>query len=237
MPASTGTDVIQGAMRMLNLLPVGGTATTSQLAEGVEMLNLMIDEWRNEQLMCPWVVEESFALTSGDGEYSIGPGGDFNTTRPTKLEDSCFVQVGSVNYPITLINRAQYNSIPSTNVTGSFPQFLYYEPTFPLGTVKLWPLPGASNTLYLSSLRQLVSIPGVGTTISVPPGYDQCYRSNLALVWANNFGLPIPQTVALIARRTKRSIGRMNARIGVLSVDSALLSSTPNAGYIYGDIA
>lgn len=233
---ATVLNVIDGALKMLLVLAPGGTADTNQQADGVILLNLMIDSWRGEKLMCPWIVQESFALTSGDGQYSIGPGGDFNATRPMSLENSCFVRVSSVDYPITLINEAQYNSIPDKTVTGSFPQMLYYEPIYPLGVIKLWPLPGSGNTLYLSSLKQMDSIAGTGTTISVPPGYDLAYRSNLAVLWASHFGLPIHPSVQKTAFRSKRNLRQNNARIGVLSVDVAATSRFPSSGYVYGDI-
>lgn len=233
---ATALNVIEGALRMLNILSVGVSASTAQQTEGLDMLNLMIDEWRNEQLMCPWVVEESFALTSGDGEYSIGPGADFNTVRPIELQDSAFVRVSDIDYPITLINQAQYNAFPSKNVTGSFPQVLYYEPIFPQGIIRLWPLPGSGNTLYISSLKQLATMPGTGTTVSVPPGYELCYRSNLALTWSNNFGVAIPPGVVRTALRTKRSIRRVNNRLGVLGIDAAITTRFPSSGWVYGDI-
>jgi len=236
MAATTALDVINGALRALGVIGIGITASTEQQTEGMEQLNLMIDTWRNEKLMCPFVVQESFALTAGDGEYSIGPGGDWNTLRPISLQDSCFVEVSSVRYPVTLIGEAQFNSIPVLAVTGSFPQLLYYEPTFPLGTIKLWPLPGSGNTLYISALKQMVSLAGAGTTIGVPPGYDLAYRTNLAVQWSASFGIMSSASLLRAAAQSKRSLRQVNARIGVLRIDAALTSRFPNSGYIYGDI-
>lgn len=234
--ANTALDTLTGALRMLGVLSQGSTASTTQQTEGMVILNLMLDQWRNEKLMAPWIVQESFALTSGDAQYSIGPGGDFNTTRPIQIENSCFVRVGNVDYPITLIDEAQYNSIPDKAVTGSFPQMLYYNPVYPLGVIKLWPLPGSGNTLYLSQLKQIDSIPGTGTTIQVPPGYELAYRSNLAVQWAAYFNLPVNPSLALMAKQSKRSLRQMNSRIGVLGADVAVNARFPSSGYVYGDI-
>lgn len=234
--ADTALEIIQGALRSLGVLHIGGTASTAQNTEGLAVLNLMLDQFRNEKLMAPWIVQESFDLTAEDAEYTIGAGADFNTTRPIAFEDSCFVRVNSVDYPITLINEAQYNSLPDKNVLGSFPQVLYYNPVYPHGVIKMWPLPGSGNTLFLSSLKQLDSIPGTGTTVSVPPGYTLMYVSNLAVTWAPRFGISPQPFLVRTANQTKRSLRQRNARIGVLGVDIAVNSRFPNSGYVYGDI-
>lgn len=233
---ATALEVIEGALKLIGVLRPGQSSSTAQKAEGVDLLNLMIDQWRTEKLMCPWVVQESFALTSGDNQYSIGAGGDFNTVRPIQLVDSCFVRVGEIDYPLTIINEAQYNSITSKNVTGSFPQVIYYEPVFPLGVIRLWPYPGSGNTLFISSSKQLDTFPGTGTTLSVPPGYEMAYRSNLAVLFGVRFNVTLTPGLKLLADQSRRSLGRVNMRQGVLGMDSAITQRFPNSGYVYGDI-
>ena len=191
---------------------IGGTLTTPQETAYLAVLNSMMESWSLERLMCYQIVEESKALTTSDGTYTIGSGGDWDTTRPTRIVDPCFVRDSSSNdYPVKVINAEAYGRITLKTVDGSYPQYLFYDAAYVsgLGTIYLWPEPSASLTLYINSWKQLQTFALISTTVVLPPGYQRAIESNLAIDLAAGYR-SVSQEVIKIARESKAAIMSVN---------------------------
>ena len=78
---ATGKTILKAALRLLNVKASVDSLSASELTDGQEVLNQLIDEWSNQKLMQPALVEITHTLTANDGQYSIGSGGDIDVTR------------------------------------------------------------------------------------------------------------------------------------------------------------
>lgn len=210
---ATPSSIILRSLAMLGEKRPGDTLTSAEQTDYLSVLNGMMESWSLESLMCYQELQESFALTAGDDSYTIGSGGDFNTTRPINILSAFSRDSGNIDYPLDIINDAAYNNIRQKTLTGNtYPSFLYYNQAFiaGLGTIRLYPQPIAGLTLYISSMRQLTQFATISETVVLPPGYQRAIESNLAIELAAGY-IPISKELAKIAQESKAAIRNVNA--------------------------
>ena len=68
-------DIISRALKDIGALEAGETPTPEAAQDAFEMLNDLIDQWSNEDMMTFYKTEIIFPITSGQTQYTIGPGG------------------------------------------------------------------------------------------------------------------------------------------------------------------
>ena len=174
-------ELIIQALRLLGTLRVGQTPSADVLAEGLSMLNGMLDAWTVERLMVPTVARRELALVPLQQTYTIGAGGDWDVERPVRIERMGAEVDGSGEVPVTVIGVEQWADLQLKSATGTFPQVAYYETTYPLGRVHVWPVPTVSGTAVLYCWAPVAQFADLNTTdYDFPPGYLLCLRFNLA---------------------------------------------------------
>ena len=229
--ATPSTMVIR-ALQMLGGKIIGGTLTSAEQTAYLAVLNSMMESWSLERLMCYQVVQESLALTSGTGSYTIGSGGAFNTARPTRICDPCFIRNSSdQDTPLELINADAYGKIVQKTTTGTYPRYLFYDAAFvtSLATIFLYPEPTASLTLYINSWKALQTFAAISTTVVLPPGYQRAIESNLAIELAAGYR-PVPPETAKIARESKAAIMGVNLPSAYMQMPVGIVSPGMSRG-------
>jgi hypothetical protein len=232
---ATPSSMIVRALQMLGGKTIGGTLTTAEETTYLAVLNAMMESWSLERLMCYQVVQESQALTASVGSLTIGAGATFNTTRPIKLVDPCFVRdTNSVDYPLELINAEAYGRITLKTIDGTYPQYLFYDAAYVAGlaTIYLWPEPQAGLTLYINSWKQLQTFALISTTVVLPPGYQRAIESNLAVELAAGYR-PVPPETMLIAKQSKAAIKGVNLPDTMMRLDAGVVSQRAGGYNIY----
>mgnify|MGYP001385330886 CR=1 FL=1 len=82
---STASSMIFRALILNGEKPIGGSLTSAEATLYLDNLNAMLDSWSIDRLMVYQTLQESFALTSGTGTYTIGPGAALSSVaRPIK---------------------------------------------------------------------------------------------------------------------------------------------------------
>jgi hypothetical protein len=231
---ATGQDLINGGLRLIGQLAEGETPSSETSADALTAFNDMLESFNNERLLVPHLLQEQFTLVGSTASYTIGSGGDFDTTRPIRIDEASFVRVDTTDYPLTIINAAQYASIPVKTTTSTFPNVVYYLAAYPLATLYFYPVPGSAATLFLSSWKQLAAVTLSGT-ISLAPGYNRMLRYNLACELAPEFGVEPSPRVVKIAAQSKKLLKQTNAPNDVLSIPSGMVRGG-RGGNIYSDI-
>ena len=222
---TTGTQLITTALRKIGVYSTGETLGSNESSDGLATLNSMLEGWSIERLMCHQILQESFSLTSSDGSYTIGSGGDFNTTRPTKIVDPCFIRDSSnLDSPLQIIDAVAYGRIVQKTVDGSYPGYLFYDMAYSsgLGTIYLYPEPQDGLTLFINSVKQLQNLSTASTDLSLPPGYQRAIEFNLAVELCSEFGREPPASVTALARQTKAAIKSLNITDLFMQVDSGI---------------
>lgn len=142
----TVSQLIDAAMTSLGELMPGQTSNPEEYALGMQALNDLLESWRVQHRKIYEIVRLEFALTPGLGVYTMGPGGNFNSFRPDKVEIA-----GTVRYDgsdpiglrkdLQLISAADYAAIAEKGAFSKQPLRLYVESGYPLLTLRLWPIP------------------------------------------------------------------------------------------------
>ena len=225
---TTALQLITTGLRKISVYSTGETLGSDVSADGLAVLNSMLDGWSIERLMCPNLLQESFSLTNSVGSYTIGSGGDFNTTRPTKIVDPCFIRDSSnLDSPVQIIDAAAYGRIVQKNIDGSYPGYLFYDAAYAsaLATIYLYPEPQSGLTLYINSWKQLASLSTLTASLSLPPGYQRAIEWNFALEFCSEFGKEPPASVVAMAKQTKAAIKSLNITDAFMRMDSGIVQT------------
>ena len=213
-------DIIERALGSINVLSEGESATAAQAESALVALNDVLEGWATENLMVYVPEQNSFALTPGQGVFSIGAGGDFNVTRPEEIT-SAFVRLTNIDYPLVLWTADQFASIGLKTLQGGIPSIMYYEPSYPLAKIHLWSVPASNMTLFIESLKPFTRLTSLTSPIALPPGYERALRYALAVEQMADYGASNSLIIEL-ARTSKADIKRRNFRPPILSLDPVI---------------
>lgn len=218
---TTALDLITTALCEARVFDPGETIPPGDSIYALARMNSMLDSWSVDKLMIYALLQESKALTTSVGSYTIGSGGAWNTTRPTKIVDPCFIRdSANADHEVDIIDAVAYGNLGFKSSDGAYPFALFYDEAFVsgLGTIYLYPKPAASLTLYINSWKQLQQFTDLTTTISLPPGYQLAIEMNLAILLGPGYGKTPTAELKDIARTSKASLKKVNASIGTLQM-------------------
>jgi hypothetical protein len=221
----TGRDAATAVLKLIGVLAPGEDMDNSDAEDCLASLNRMLGTWANQRLMIPVVVQEEFSLTTGDQEYSMGSGANFDTSRPVGLQDATIEdqsQSPTIEYPLTVLTASEWASIAQKESGNSIPTHIYLEPSYPNATVHLYPKPQANLKVVLYSLKPLTAL-ALDTEISLAPGYEDAIVSNGALRVAPEYGKTPDAMVIKMAADSMSAIKTVNHRPRRLSCDPALV--------------
>ena len=226
---NTVLDIINRSLRLLGASDSAApeTASATEAAHALAALNMMLGQWNNERLMIFGYLNELFDVTPGTGTYSIGTGGTWNTTRPMKIERA-FVRftpstLTAYDFNLEIISNDRYQEIFMKAIQVTYPLYLCYNPTFPLGEIKLWPLPNSTCKIGISQWKQIAAFAALTTNISLPPGYDSALAYNLAVELMPEYG-KTDELILMKAAETKENLMAVNLDITPLKTDPALFN-------------
>lgn len=233
---TTVLDLISDAMKELGAIGIGEGPTADESQDALRALNQLIQTWQTESLMVVTRQQQVFTYVSGSQTYTIGPGGDFNTTRPIRIDDAYARDPNGNDFDIYVCRSFEdYAGIVSKNTDSSLITAIYYEASYPLGVVHVWPVPSDSSyRLVLWTWSPLSEYTSTATVLSLPPGYERAYRTNLAIDLAARYGRPISPSLAKTALESKAQIKRTNMDIPTLTFDQGLGGSGLTFNYLTG---
>lgn len=224
----TGRELVTASLRLIGAIAPGETLEAQEATDGLSALNRMLGSWSTENLLAFKTVREEFTLTTSDGIYSMGASGDFNTTRPIKIEKA-MIEVQDVTptaeYPVRIVTSLEWAAIESKDITSEIPYLLYAEGTYPTETINLYPVPTTAHKLVLYSTKALTEVATLDTALTFPPGYDRALIFNLAIDLAPEYGATVSEVVGMTAMESKAGLKRMNHKPRYLTVDNALIGS------------
>lgn len=226
--ATTAGDQINRALRLIGVLAEGEVPSASTSADALMALNQMLDSWNTESLSVYSTQDQVFTWPANQISQTLGPpglGANFIGNRPITILDAYYV-VGTISYPVEIINQDQYDGIALKTATTTLPQVLFVNTDFPNNSLFLYPVPTQSLTFHVISATELAQPALLSTALSFPPGYLKAFAYNLAVELAPEFGATVPKEVRDGAAISKRNIKRINQDDGLLSMPDALVGGS-----------
>jgi len=221
---STIRDLITGSLRLIEEVGAGETASAESCADGLTALNAMLGSWSIQGDLVFTETTETFSLTSGQSNRTIGPTGNYVTTRPNKIIRATVSLTADDSYDLRILGMADYAEISDKTLSGE-PEAVYYDGNFPNGTLYFWPVPSTTYGLVIYSEKSLSEYSSINDTLTVPPGYERAFRYNLAVEIAPEYGKSASPDVKSIAISSKSAIQAQNNQndIDRQGVDPALM--------------
>lgn len=200
-------------------------ATDGQKA--FRLLNRMLDSDSTEDLMIYNNVNEVFNLVSGQQIYTIGAGGDFNTSRPIDVTAIYMRDTNGNDLPCQMLTYEQYADILSKPVTATIALSAYYNSGMPLSQIIFWPIPAqTSYRAVVWSWKPLTAFTSLADSVILPPGYEDYIESNLAMKCCIAFNRSVPQELSFWAATSKAKLKNLNVNVPILGFDASLISGS-----------
>lgn len=212
----TVADLITEALWELNVVDPAETPSADLAALGLTKLNRLLDSWNAERLA---VYSDQFAvytLTPSVQPHTIGPSGATwtITPRPVSVEGATVVVSGAEptgRRPLHLRDAQWWQHQRAPTVTGPYPTDVYYDPTWPNGSLYFWPVPTTAATVQLW-IRLALGQVSATDTWSLPPGYREAVTLSLAEALAAPLGRTWTAAQALQAREARERVFRVNVQ-------------------------
>lgn len=222
--------VIQAALGDLGVISLedGLEVSSAQAQDGLRRLNAMISSWSIHRLAIPFISREVFSVVANQSTYTVGPGGDFDTVRPTQITGAALLlntPTPPVEIPNEILTDDAYEAIPIKNLTNILWTKVYYNPTFAggLASIFLWPTPTtAANNLVLYRGDQIQGFSNLTTPAAFPPGYFEAFEYQLAKRLAVPYGLSVSPDLARMSADAFSTIKRENYKMNDAALDPAL---------------
>lgn len=226
----TVADLITRGMFDLSLLQEGEVPTAQQIAMGLSALNDWLDGLPPDTLTLYVVTRSTWNLTSA-ANYTVGVGGDVNIVRP--VSPQAIQNIGYLNNNFSpaveiqlgpVLTDDSYAAIPIKTYSSPYPTSFYYNPTFPLGTLKPWPIPSSSNLVgVLYAGTPTSEFTSTTQSVSVPNGYRRYFRTHLAMELAPVFSAQPSAALVKMAADSEAAIKSANVRMSDLTSDAIRL--------------
>ena len=217
-------DLISASLRLINVLGVGDALDADTASNALYALNDMVDGWNIEPLMIYTISSTTFNLVAGKRDYAMGPTAvapDFTAPRPVRIQAAGLL-ISGVEYPLDIIGDDEWERIGLKNLGSSIPKALYSRGDWPNTTLSVWPVPSSSYQIVIYSYQNIPGFTNINATVSLPPGYSEALRYNLAVRLAVELQVPINSAISEMANSTKAKVKRSNVVSPLLSCDPAI---------------
>ena len=191
----------------------------------LDALNSMLDSWSTEKLLTYTRPKLALQLTPGRGEYTWGiatPACDIPREPPVRLELALLTvdeTVPGLEWELHILDQYAYEAgIQIKQLTSSQPTAVYLDPTQPVATLHVWPLPDLPYTVQLLPWMAHSPYGAWDDVLEWPSGYQRPMTYNLAVEIAPQYGVEPSQTILRIAEESKRALYPINATVGRLSL-------------------
>lgn len=223
---TTPVELINLALKQVGVLGVGQTAAAEDINDAFKLLNMMLAQWAVKRNVVHQILDVA-VTANGSQTYTVGPGGNFNGPRPSRLQGAYCRQLATnpIDFPLDVLkSQTDYGRI-SIKTMGSLPSAVYYDPQFPLGVLHVWPVAGNGYEIHLQILSPLAQFADPYQDINLPAEYEEALMYNLAGRLYPMYGMQPDQVVIKLAAASLQTVRMANTQTGQLYMPAGLVRS------------
>lgn len=236
---ATALDLIKLSLKTAGALAVGQTPQAEDANDALLILNSMVASWNQNRWLVYHLVDVACASNGGQ-VYTVGPGGNFNVTRPDRIE-SAYARLltsdlgepvtsvggivnssGPLDYPLTEVETFEEYGTISIKQLHSFPSVVFYDAAPVLGNLHVWPIPNQNFEIHLVLKETLQQFSGLNTAITLPPEYFEALYRNLTPRLQMLYQMEVGPAAIGLAKGSLDTIRRANHRVPDLAMPSGL---------------
>ena len=171
-------------------------------------LNYLVDVWSARKPFVWSYVYNVYTLTPGLSPHTIGNSGaaTFDTSpnpRPTKLESAALLlnsssSTGLVDQPMNIRDHNWWALQQTKAIQTNVPTDVYYDPTFPDGSLYFWPVPNSNQQVRLQFWQAISQFDSIDDPIGGPAGpgtLPPAYRAAMMLSLTEDIGPGLNKTI------------------------------------------
>lgn len=117
--------------------------------------------------------------------------GDFKAQRPLRITNAftrLYTSGSGLDYPMEIVDQSRYVNIGFKAIQAPWPIVVWYNPTWPLGTLFFYQNPSSSGELHLFSDNILQDLTSLTEEFTLPQGYSRFLKRALARELAPEYG-------------------------------------------------
>ncbi len=235
MTTTTAAVIIEDALKENQIISEGEVPSSTMYSDGLRMLNRLCDTLSNNDDFAYYASQYSMAMT-GQTSFTIGPSGaDLTAARPIRIDTAVVTRLG-ITYPVKVIDNQRYDELTLKTLTGANTAAIYYEGTYPNGTVYCYPL-STGCTLQMRVLNQVKNFAATTTQIDMPEGYEDFLMLGLAIRMAPSYGRPVNPDTRQAYNRAKKLVMNTNQVVPTMELPNAVMgkSGSSYASFMSGE--
>lgn len=132
------SEMVSASLRVLNVVGQGRVANASEIADGLQALNMLLKRLHGDGMSLHLTKTKSLALVASTASYLLGPGSTVAMSRPTSIVSAKLRDASNIDVELTEMSEAEYLGIPNKTLTG-IPSSYYYDPQLTNGVFYTWP--------------------------------------------------------------------------------------------------
>jgi hypothetical protein len=211
----------------------------------LNLANDLIAQWQHERYMVYQLVDYGY-VSNGAMSYTVGAGQNFNINpRPDRLEYAFLRQLSNngspapnsgpqpFDWPLEVIDAYEDYAAIRLKTLGTFSTAVFYDPGWPVGLLKPWPVPQASiYEIHILCKQTLQRFASLQASVNFPPEYAAALKWCLARRFRVGFQMPRDPDLNALAAQSKNIIRKANAQIPTLRMPRELINNG-GASYNY----
>jgi hypothetical protein len=209
-------DIVTDVLTEIEAYQVGEDVDPADAQRVLRILNRELDAWAALDRYVYAVTFTQFTLTPNHQPHLIGPGlaaPDFPAAqRPVRVDGASIVLSGnpSTDVIMNLRDRDWWNNQRVKDVQTTTPTNLYYEPSYPNGSLFLWPVPTVAYGILLELWGLISQFTGLEQPFDMAPGYKKALVLTTAEQCCRPFGRPLRPDLVAAANKARVAIQTNN---------------------------
>ena len=171
----------------------------------------------------------TLSITNWFDTFSLEAVSQLSVPRPVRAEDVTVNLLDTsvtpaIEMPLGMLTEDGWAGITAKDQTAPWPQRWYYNPTFPYGTLTLWPVPtGSSIQAVVYVKTQLAQFASLDDEVALPPAYERMIVTNLALELCPSYNRQPSPLLVKQAAESMAAVKRTNRRLSDLTFPAGSL--------------
>ena len=229
LPVDTFGALLTNALMDAGIVGEDEAPSARQINRAITHTDWLLANWARKRWLAYRLAEYSF-ISTGALTYSVGKGQtvDINP-RPDRLEYAYLRFINTsppqfpVDIPIGIIQSHEDYSRITVKTIGTLPWRVFYDPEWPVGTLRFWPVAQPSiYELHLGFKGVLPRPQSLNDKINFPPEYEAALNWCLAERLRAAYQLSADPKVTAFARDALNSMRLANSAMGVMQLPTAL---------------